>query len=101
MIDIHGSICCKIAKANADKRTMFSRWSCFLMEPSGHSLSLQASFIRIKIKYHDDLASHSFVILCRNDNQLSSGDAVVLCLKIVIRPMLKETVFIRLTANDA
>ena len=62
MSDIHGSIRCKIVKVNADKTYNVQPLALFSDGTKRPQLlSLQASFIPIKIKYHDDIGdSHSF-----------------------------------------
>ncbi|EEI25663.1 hypothetical protein [Lentilactobacillus hilgardii] len=60
--DIHGAIRCKIVKVNADKTYDVQPLALFSDGTKRPQLlSLQASFIPIKIKYHDDIGdSHSF-----------------------------------------
>uniref|UniRef100_UPI00403F27E5 pyocin knob domain-containing protein n=1 Tax=Lentilactobacillus hilgardii TaxID=1588 RepID=UPI00403F27E5 len=60
--DIHGAIRCKIVKVNGDKTYDVQPLALFSDGTKRPQLlSLQASFIPIKIKYHDDIGdSHSF-----------------------------------------
>lgn len=62
MSDIHSAIRCKIVKVNADKTYDVQPLALFSDGTKRPQLlSLQASFIPIKIKYHDDIGdSHDF-----------------------------------------
>lgn len=62
MSDIHSAIRCKIVKVNADKTYDVQPLALFSDGAKRPQLlSLQASFIPIKIKYHDDIGnSHDF-----------------------------------------
>ncbi|MCT3399210.1 hypothetical protein [Lentilactobacillus hilgardii] len=62
MSDIHSAIRCKIVKVNVDKTYDVQPLALFSDGTKRPQLlSLQASFIPIKIKYHDDIGnSHDF-----------------------------------------